>query len=238
MEEKKKFFSKIGNFLKKHPWGCLAWSLFILTLCSLFCLFFFREALYLDLSDGQDFQSHLEGRSLGTRSFAYFVVCFAAFLLLWVNSLFQKLYNKERLFFFILCEILTLAEIWCWFFNITFLVPLGIILIILLCRKHISLAQDLENYYISLSAVLIIFCGGLATASATFEYYDHQEYQNNIQKALQSSTIELIDIKDRYIFTQEFGLEKTSDDTPITSLKKGDKVHRLPMRGDVVFVVK
>ena len=224
MNGKKNVFRKIDAFLKKHPWGCVGWTIFVLLAFSLIFVFFL---------EGKDLVSNTDNRTLWNRDLGYIVTII--FSLSVITSSANKLYLEENLFFLICWLALALMEIWCWFFGVTFFLPANVIFVV--CLGYLFWHKDTPSFIIW-KKILWLYTGvGIALGVSFGEYRLYKKTQQSIQKALLNPEIELIDKKDNYIFTNEFGLEKVSDKTPIDSLKKGDLIHRF-MTDDEVIIIK
>ena len=224
MSEKKNVFSKIDAFLKKHPWGCVGWTIFVLLVFSLIFVF----AL-----GGKELIGNTDNRTLFSRDLTYIVT--VIFSLSVISSSANKLYLEENFFFFICWLALVLMEIWCWFFGLSFLLPVNVIFVVCLC--YIFWHKSTPSFLVWKKILWLYASAGIAFGIAYGEYRIYKGTQNAIQKALKEPAIELIDKKDTYIFTREFGLERVSDKTPLDSLKKGDLIHRFKT-DDYVIIVK
>ena len=224
MEKKKNIFSKLGNFLKKHPWGCVGWTVLALLAASLIFLFVFS---------GFKFAEDLVGRGIWTRNLAYIVT--VAFSLSMISVSIDKLDGKEILFFSICWLTLALMETWCWFFDVTFLLPVCIIFVVCLC--YLFGHKSTPKFIIWKKILWLFISTGIAFGVSLGEYSLYKKLQYALQKALQSPPIELIDIKDEYIFTKEFGLEKVCVQTQMDSLKKGDMIYRFKT-DNCVYIIK
>ena len=222
MNEKKNVFRKIDAFLKRHPWGCVGWSFFVLLISSLVFLFAFNGC---ESAVGTD-------RGIWTNDVGYIITTLFGLSIIFVSL--DDIDVDESLFFCICWLALALAETWCWFFGLTFLLPVNILLIV--CLYYLFWRKSIPKVFIW-KKILWLFIGtGIAFGVSYRQYFVYQETQRGIQKALQTPVIELIDVKDSYIFTKEFGLERVSDKTPLDSIKKGDKVHRLKTDNCVLIV--
>lgn len=224
MEQKKNVFRKIDAFLKKHPWGCVGWTIFVLLVFSLLFVFAF---------DGNELVGDTTNRTIWTRDLTYIVT--VIFALSVAASSMNRLYLEENLFFLICWLALALMEIWCWFFDITFLVPVNVIFVV--CLGYIFWHKNTPSFLVWKKIIWLYISAGIAFGAAFGEYHIYTKTQKAIHNALQKPAVELIDKKDTYIFTNEFGLEKVSEQTPLDSLNKGDMIHRFK-QDDYVFVVK
>ncbi len=223
MNEKKNVFSKIDAFLKKHPWGCVGWTFLVLLAFSFIFLFGLG---------GDEFAVSSEERTLWTNDVGYIITSLFALSIIASSS--NKLYLEENLFFFLCWLALVLMEIWCWFFGVTFLLPVNAIFLVCLC--YIFLHKNTPSFLVWKKILWLYISAGIALGITYGEYRMYKEVQNSIQKALKEPAIELIDKKDTYIFTHEFGLEKVSDKTPLDSLEKGDLIHRFKTDEEVIII--
>lgn len=224
MNEKRNVFRKIDVFLKKHPWGCVGWIIFVLLVLSLVFLFAFG---------GTDLAVASQKRNLWSIDLGYIVT--SIFALTFVASSVNKLCTEENFFFLICWLALVLMEFWCWFFGVTFFLPANVIFVVCLC--YLFWNKDTPSFFVWKKILWLYASAGIALGVSFGEYRIYQETQQGIQKALQKPAIELIDKKDNYIFTNEFGLEKVSGQTPTDSLEKGDMIHRFK-NDEYLFVVK
>lgn len=223
MDEKKNVFSKISTFLKKHPWGCAGWTIFVLLMFSFIFLFAF---------DGTELAINLQNRRFWTIELGYIVTSLISITM--ISSSVNRLSVEENLFFSICWLALVLMETWCWFFNITFIWPANVIFVVCLC--YIFWHKSTQSFIVWKKVLWLYASVGIALGASFGEYRVIQETQHEIQEALQRPAIELIDKKDNYIFTNEFGLERVSDKTPLDSLKKGDLIHRFKTDEKVIII--
>ena len=224
MDEKKNVFSKISTFLKKHPWGCVGWTIFVLLMFSFIFLFAF---------DGTELAINLQNRRFWTIELGYIVTSLISITM--ISSSVNRLSVEENLFFSICWLALVLMETWCWFFDVTFLLPVCIIFVVCLC--YLFGHKSTPKFIIWKKILWLFISTGIAFGVSLGEYSLYKKLQYALQKALQSPPIELIDIKDEYIFTKEFGLEKVCVQTQMDSLKKGDMIYRFKT-DNCVYIIK
>ena len=163
--------------------------------------------------------------------FAAMITVFGCFLSLGTDE------NNDKWNAFILAEMwaFLLVMIWCWFWGITYLVPIAGIMIATGFYKKIRSS----DYHITNGRLIrYLAIHGLALAAALFLSHlgreGYLEEQEHIRQAKKIPVIETVDTKDNYIFTKEYGLEKACN---LFKAKKGSKIHRLPVKNGEVFVL-
>lgn len=214
--------SKVKNFYRLHCYGIWQTIFFFLLVFSIAGLMMFYQP---EIPSSRGFW--IRNEAFG---FAFFIPFFAG-VLCWLS------FNSRWIAFsFTVLWGYLLALIWCWFFGITYLIPLAIAAIIIGNYNKIQKKDLYLKRHIVIRKVVLL---SLATicASMFFGYTGRKNYllkQEYIHEAKQIPTIELVDAKDNYIFTKEYGLEKA---TRHVKAAKGDKIHRLSVENGEVFVL-
>ncbi len=201
----------------------IAWGLFIILLLILFF----------------DFPPiRTDGRSLWYRSEAYFIssmISVLACLIVFMNGQTLYRYGKSCLNY---AYIATWAHIICNIYacrwEIPFVVPSVItaLLVVTLFRNE---------RYLSIMGILVILITlvsafGAAHISLSGNIIEHE----HALQAKQNPPIVLIDVKDNYIVTQEFGLEQQKEHchTQQPILAKGDSIYRTEIPDGLVWIEK
>lgn len=125
--------------------------------------------------------------------------------------------------------------LWCWFFGISFIVPItmaSVAYLIYSYKKHEtkrSFVWDMVRFIFAMITVCI------ATYSVSKNKVDefHQEIAI-IKMTVKEPVIEVVDAKSDCVLSKEYGLEKIiNDERP----QKGDKIHRLSVGKGEVYVI-
>lgn len=213
-------------FCQEHPRSCIGWSLFLLAALSFYWLFFLSAS---PLPNKPDHPLNIWIAAIG-------FMCEIAFSLpsLYLLTVFP--YDSKWSFYIVATWLGYLtALMWCWYFTIPFIVPVIAICLVFASYKRFKFSAQFKRRYIWGTISVYLTLGIVAFC---FAYQNKKEYiqeQADIQKALSTPAIKVIDVNDGYIFTKEYGLEKIYAVSPI---KKGDDIHRQPRQDDKPLVIK
>lgn len=208
------------RYAREHSLRLTAWGLFgILVLSLIFACPPFN----------------IDGRSFWCRSEAYWVgsiisIFFCA-LALQTHDQTQIMDRDDRNGFYISTWAYICLNVYACRWEIPFAVPvLFSVLLLTMLQRNVR-----KLIIISIAGALIVFLGAFFIAKSCWKT-NLNEYEYS-EKARQSLPVEIVDAKDNYIFTREFGLEKSITHLYLRSnetTEKGDTVFRfLAPNGDV-----
>lgn len=220
--------SALAAWISKHRYGCLQGMFLCLTVVSLVWMLFYGDA-----SDYDDRGVLVRYEGYGFAFVLPFIVCMVFFSHRETCETHKR--KWDRFIFTVLWGYLFIS-FWCSILEISYLFPIAAAACITGLYKKI---QPNDKYTTNLEVVLkTVIIWGISFLAAGFfssigleESRQEQEY---IRRAGAQPIIELVDVRDNYIFTKEFGLEQT---TKSAKISKGSKIHRLPTEDGKVFIL-
>ena len=129
------------------------------------------------------------------------------------------------------------AQFRCSFLAIPYWIPLILACFAFGFAGKSELLKYEDNALNYMSIVIYVILGILVTIECSRECNYHKKEQIYIERALKTPAVEVIDVKENFILTKEFGMEKVNKCIE-TDFKKGDKVHRIPFEDGEVLIVK
>ena len=223
---KTNLWNRAWTYVKIHVWGFSACCLPIILIASIMWLWGYNGH--------EKLLSSPDERSFWTWSTGYILPCFGS-LILFLYSLNHR--KSVILFNFVLFMGFVIAQLWCSFLAIPYWVPLILACIAFGFAKKSELLKYEDNALNNMFIVIYIVMGMLVTAACSRECNYHKKEQIYIERALKTPAVEVLDVKENFILTKEFGLEKANTNVEI-SVKKGDKVYRIPFEDGEVIIVK
>lgn len=219
---KNSFVRDIAAWISEHRYGFLQIIFFTLTAISLLWIHHYGEA------------HNLTNRGLWTRIESYAVAslipasCMGLF--------FSDTYRPFKAFIFTVLWGYILITVWCAYWEISYAFPVAAAALITLFYKDIRTEDHFTSNRTIAATILIIW---FTAAFATGLLFGHMGYKSDIEKqefsrqAKETPVIKVVDSKDGYIYTEEYGLEQMSFNQDIP---KGSMIHRLPTKDGKVFV--
>lgn len=221
METTKNFYVKAKAWMSKHRYGFLQTVFFTLLIISLLWMYFSGEL------------HNFSGRVFWTRIEGYFGASIASICSLLL--LFSDFERKFRAFIFAVLwgYLLTLA--WCAYGEIPYVFP-AIAAIVMTALYMDIRTDDRKTSKKTITAAIIVWFFSGCVISILFCHMGYKfdlKKQEYTKQALEIPTIKAVDCKDCYIYTEEYGLERTYD---CPDIPKGSMIHRLPVEDGKVFV--
>ena len=223
-----KLLKKIGAYVKEHTWGFSAYCVTIIFAASCIWLFGYNGFDNAFLQDVND-------RNLWIWPEGYFWACVLS-IIIFAETLRAET-KQVVLFSFVIWLAFLTAQLWCCFFAIPYLLPIIGACAVHLCYRKINYARYEKEVAFFFSAFLFIVLGIAVTFLSNSSYEKYKKEQLFEEKALKNNEIELLDVKENFILTKEFGLEKVNKNVE-NDFKKGDMVHRIPFEDGEVIIVK
>lgn len=222
---KNSFVHKTAAWISKHRYGFLQTVFFILTAFSLLWMYFYGEP------------ENPDGRGLWTKPEGYFLALYLAFF---NSGLFGS--DAEMKFRAFNCAVLfgyLLALVWCGYWAISYVFPTGAAALITVFYRKIRPEDCWTSYGRLIFFSCIVWVSAAIVPIAYTRYEDYfEDYlkkdQEYTRQAKETPVIKVVDSKDDYIYTEEYGLEQISSSQDIP---KGSMIHRLPTKDGKVFVV-
>ena len=222
-----KLLKNVGAYVKIHAWGFSACCLPIILVVSFVWLWGYNGHEKVLLSSTDE-------RSFWTWSTGYLLSSIIS-LVLFLYSLNCR--KKVILFNFVLFMAFVTAQFWCSFLAIPYWIPIILACLAFGFAGKSELLEYEDNALNYMSIVIYVILGILVTIECSREYNYHKKEQIYIERALKTPAVEVIDVKENFILTKEFGMEKANKCIE-NDFKKGDKVHRIPFEDGEVLIVK
>ncbi len=222
METTKNFCVNAKAWISKHRYGFLQTVFFTLLVISSFWMYFSGELH--NISD-RDFWTRMEGY------FGAFILSF--YSLLWF---FSDTERKFRAFIFAVMWGYLLTLVWCAYWEISYLLPIAAAALITLCYKDIRTDDDSTSNKTIACVIFVIWGLTAFVPSLVLSFIGYKfdlKKQEYAKQALEIPAIKAVDYKDCYIYTEEYGLERTYNSP---NIPKGSMIHRLPVEDGKVFV--